>query len=421
MARKSRKQLQSGSLIGQGQPAGRSPATGLPQPKRLLGPVKRADFLCVGFILLVTLGFFFRGFVDPKKIIREDAAYAYQPFYTFVADEITHGRFPHWNPYVSFGVPFHAGLHGAVMYPLRLPLNWLSYPSGYIVTLCVHFFLLGTITYAFMRVTLRCGPLPALIGALSFSFGGFALGRVTHPNWIQSYPWLILTIFLIAQAIERSSWACAVAAGIPLALMAFACGVHLLLVVMSGLVFWGLAETLLRLGRKVRRRGNSLAWAVWPAVAVSIALLLGVAIGMAQLWPGMYQTARSLRSEASWKFITEFCSHPLRAPFRLIVPFFYGNYRLGYWGDNNFHGQCYYAGLAPLFAAILAILFCWRNRWVPRLVVMILIAGLVAAGRYLPVYRLLFDYLPFFNRLRNPARFFMWVQFGIACLGAIGL
>ncbi|MHC4294415.1 MAG: hypothetical protein ACYSTL_02395, partial [Planctomycetota bacterium] len=387
--------------------------------KRLLG-IRRADWLCVGLLLVITLAFFWKGFIDPEGMIREDAASQYQPYYTFVADEITSGRFPHWNPYISCGVPFHAALQGAVLYPLRLPLNWVSYTLGYVLTIWVHFFLTGLFTYLFIRVTLKCGPLAALFGAVSFAFGGFTLGHITHPNWIQAFPWLILSVFLLSQGIERSGWIWAVAAGIPVSLMALACGVHLLLVLWVGLGIWGLGETIVRIIRKLRGDPHSPLWVCFPLVMIAVALLLGTALSAAQLWPAYYQTIRSLRTESSWEFITEFSSHPLRAPLRLVVPFYYGNYRLGYWGENNFHGHCFYAGIAPLFAAILAFPLCWKNKWVPRLGVFILVVAAIAAGRFLPVYRLFYEYFPMFDKMRNPSRFFGLVQFAIACLGAIG-
>ena len=105
----------------------------------------------------------------------------------------------------------------------------------------------------------------------------------------------------------------------------------------------------------------------------------------------------------------------------MVAPFYYGNYRLGYWGENNFHGHSFYAGIVPLFAAILAIPLCWKNRWVPRLVIFILVLAVIAAGRFLPVYHLLYKYVPLFDSMRNPSRFFGLVQFAIALLGAIAL
>ena len=388
---------------------------------RSIWGVSRADWICIGILLILTLGFFWKGLIDPKEIIKEDASSQYQPYYTFVADEITSGRFPHWNPYISCGVPFHAALQGAVLYPLRLPLNWVSFPVGYLLTVLVHFFLAGVFMHAFCRITLKCSALPSLIAGVSFAFGGFTLGHITHPNWIQAYPWMILTIFLICQSMEKSSLVWAVSAAIPIALIALACAVHILMVLGMGLGIWAIGETIIRIVRRIRGERRSLLWIAHPMLALAIAVLLGSAMAMAQLLPGMFQSARSLRTEVDWEFITAICSHPARAALRLIVPFYYGNYRIGYWGEVNFHALCFYAGIVPLTAAIIAVGLCWKNPLVRRLVVFVIIIAAIAAGRFLPFYRLLYDYVPFCNSLRNPSRFFILVQFAITCLGAIGL
>ncbi|NQU74906.1 MAG: YfhO family protein [Planctomycetes bacterium] len=392
-----------------------------PDRRRSIWGIRRADWVCVGILLLLTCGFFWKGFLDPKTIVREDATYAYQPLYMYAAEEITQGRFPHWNPYVSCGVPFHAGAQGAVLYPLRLPLAWVDYCLGYFLTVLLHFFLIGAFTYLFMRVTLRCGPIPSLIGAISFSFGGFTLGHVTHPNWIQGYPWIVLTVFFISQAISRSSWRFAFAASIPIALLTLACAVHLLLVLVVGLGIWAVGETIVMAVGRLRSPRGSIPAIFWPASAIGIACVLGGAIAMVQLGPALCQSARSLRTGVGWDFITEICQHPGRTALRMVVPFYYGNYRVGYWGEPNFHELGFYAGLVPLLAAIVAVPLAWRNRWVPRLTVFIVIVAVIAAGRFLPVYRILYDHLPMFKSMRNPARFFGLVQFAIACLGAIGL
>ena len=386
-----------------------------------LWSIPRPDWACLGILLVVTLGFFWKGFVDPGEMIREDAAYFYQPAYTYATQEISSGRFPHWNPYVSSGGPFHAEAQSAALYPFRLMLGGFSYPVGYALMLWIHFFLTGAFAYLFIRVTLRCGAVPSLIGAVSVSFGGFALSHVTHPNWVQAYPWVVLTVFLLAEAMRRSSWTFAVSAAVPVSLVLLACAVHLLLVMTVGLGVWAAGETIARIIAGIRGRSKSLLRILEPGAMIAVALVLAGAIGMVQLWPTLAQTERSLRTGSEWKFITEFCSHPLRASFRMVVPFYYGNYRLGYWGENNFHGQCFYAGIVPLFAAVMAVVLCWRNPWVRRLLIFIAIVATIAAGRFLPFYRILYDRVPMFAKLRNPARFFYWVQFAVACLGAIAL
>jgi len=383
--------------------------------------MNRTDWICVGVLMAVTLTIFWQGWYDPADMVREDAAYLLQPYYQFAADEVRSGRFPHWNPYAMCGLPFHAVLQGAVLYPLRWPLFWLSWPVGYALSLWVHYFLAGALMFLFIRLTFRCRPLPALIGAMSFAFGGFTLGHLTHPNYYLSYPWFVLTILLLTQAVERRRWTWAIAAGLPVALMGLAGSVHLLLILGFGLGVWSVGEPTAAIARRLRSGKPGWRDALRPAAVTGIALALGGLLAAVQILPAHLQMTLSTRTETDYRFITEISAHPIRTLIRLVVPFYWGNYRLGYWGENLFHEQCFYTGIVPLIAAVVAVAVCPRDRWVIRLIVLCAVTVAVAAGRYLPFYWVLYHLVPMFNRLRDPARLLWWLQFGIACLAAIGL
>jgi hypothetical protein len=383
--------------------------------------ISRSDWVCAGVLLAVTLAIFWQGWYDPAGMLHEDAAYLLQPYYQFAADEVRAGRFPHWNPFAMCGLPFHETLQGAVLYPLRWPVFWLSYQDGYALMLWVHYFLAALFTFIFMRATLRCRPVPALIGSISFAFGGFTLGHLTHPNYFLSYPWFVLTILLLSQAVERRRWSWAIAAGLPVGLMGLAGSVHLLLILGFGLGVWSLGELVAAIVGRVRSGSWSPKEALRPALVSAVAFSLGGALAAAQILPAQLQMGLSTRTETTYEFITDISAHPLRTLIRLVVPFYWGNYRLWYWGENLFHEQCFYAGIIPLIAAVTTVVVWPRNRWVMRMAALCIITFVVAAGRYLPVFWLLYRFVPMFDRLRDPARLLWWFQFGIACLAAIGL
>jgi len=385
------------------------------------GRITRADWVSIGALLVVTIGIFWQGLFDRVGMIREDAAYQYQCFYEFAGAEVRQGRFPHWNPFSTCGIPFHATLMGALLYPLRWPLFWMSWPWAYPLSLWVHYFLTGVFTYAFIRIRLRCGPVPSLIGAISFAFGGFTMGHLTHPNYFQGYPWCVLTILLVTQAVERRDWVWAVAASIPVGLMGMIGAVHLLLILAFGMGVWALGEVVAGVIARIRSGRTDLRNAFWPMWANAIAFPLGAALSAAQLLPAFQQMGLSTRTETGWDFVTEISAHPLRVVVRLVAPFYWGNYRLGYWGENSFHEHAFYTGLVTLSAAVLAVVLHRRDRWVIRLAVLCAVAAVVAAGRYLPVFWVLYRFVPMFDRLRDPARLLWLLQFGVACLAAIGL
>ena len=432
--------------------------------------VAPADWGCVGLLVLLTCAFFWKGIIDPAGMTREDAAYQYQPWYTFVADEMKAGRMPHWSPYAGMGIPFHSTLAGAALDPFRWHQIGMDYADGYVLSVIFHFGLAAIFTYVFLRVTLRCGPLASLVGAISFGFGGYTFGHVTHPNFYLAFPWFVLAVFFFSRAVERSSWSWAVATAIPVALIGLGGSPHLLLILAYGLGLWGAGETILRAIRRRTWHGRpghesqgrpapaheldsrklhgrdarathgqaqrapdgdahatlaagpgKIGPVVLPLAAVFVACALGGLIAAAQLWPAQLQSKLSTRSGATYEEITEICAGPARSLLRMAVPYYYGNYRLGYWGEDNFHEHSFYPGLAVLVAAVAAVALCWKNRWVPRIVLFAVVVYVTAAGRYLPFYWVLYKLLPGFDSLRNPVRFMIWVQLGIAALAAIGI
>ena len=383
--------------------------------------ISRADWICVGVLLVVTLGMFWQGFFDRVELIREDAAYVFQCYYEFAADEVRAGRFPHWNPYGLCGLPFHNGLQGALLYPLRWPLFWMSYPVGMTLSLWTHFFLTGVFTFVFIRRTLRCGSVPALIGALSMTFGGFAMGHASHPSRFQAYPWFVLSILLLSEARERSRWRWAVAAAIPVGLTTLTGDGNLPVILAFGLALWAVAEAGIILVGKIRGSGATARDVLWFPAAITVALVLGGALGMAQIYPALYQTTLSIRADADWAFITKLSAHPLRSVVLFVAPFYWGNDRLGYWGDDRFIDPCFYAGIVPLVFAAVAVIVFPRDRWVARLAGLCLITAALGAGKFLPFYGVLYKLVPLFDQIRGPCRLFVWVDFGVACLAAIGL
>jgi hypothetical protein len=115
------------------------------------------------------------------------------------------------------------------------------------------------------------------------------------------------------------------------------------------------------------------------------------------------------------------CAHPVRNSLQLVAPFYYGNDRLGYWGEYNYHDMAHYVGAVILLAAVIGLLKLGTDRYLWFLVVLAVVGFLIGAGKYLPVYRWLYDVLPGFSQLRNPTRIFWCTDIALACLAALGI
>ena len=59
----------------------------------------------------------------------------------------------------------------------------------------------------------------ALVAALAFSFGGSAASRIQHVGQVESLVFLPLALWMLARALERSSWRAGAGAGVFAALI----------------------------------------------------------------------------------------------------------------------------------------------------------------------------------------------------------
>lgn len=383
-------------------------------------PERREDIGAVVFLLVVTLSFFWQGLIQPAEMIREDAAYYYQPYYVFAADEVRAGRLPAWNPYLNLGVPYHASLQASLFYPLRWPVFFCDYVAGYVYIVWLHYWLTGVMAYALIRVALGVRPLAGLLGAMSIAFGGFAMGHLSHLTYVMAYPWFLGVVLCVWLAVRRASWQWMVWAGLCLGLMMLIGAVHLLLVL--GVLLWTFAAY------------HTIIAAVWPepsrrwwlailrpGLTVGGALTIGLLIGMVQFLPAFELTRRSVRREVSWEYVNMACAHPVNNSLQLVVPFYFGNHRLGYYGEYNYHGMAHFAGVVMLVAAAVGLVSLGRDRYLWFLVPLAVAGFLIGAGWHLPVYRVLYDYVPGFGQLRNPTRVFWCTDIALACLGAVGI
>jgi hypothetical protein len=94
----------------------------------------------------------------------------------------------------------------------------------------------------------------------------------------------------------------------------------------------------------------------------------------------------------------------------------------GYWGHMPFTSTTDYLGVVAVFFALLGIAYGWKRTEVKILVALLIFSLLMAFGRHFPVlYRLFFEWAPFFNKFRVPTMIVVLVMFCNAALAGVGL
>lgn len=104
-----------------------------------------------------------------------------------------------------------------------------------------------------------------------------------------------------------------------------------------------------------------------------------------------------------------------------ILPSFYGFGGQTYWGTMPFTDYPHYMGILVFLLAIYAIAVR-RGPLEIFFAIIIALALLISFGKNFPlVYRLFYDYMPFFNKFRVPVMILVVVQMGFAILAGLAL
>ncbi len=266
--------------------------------------------------------------------------------------------------------------------------------------------------------------LPALFGALAFTFSGFNLLHLFHVNAIAvvaHIPWLLLAIDYLVRGETRRQTAWAWTA------IAMLTGSQVLLGYPQYVWFSLLAEIavagyLLTVGgsqashRDIQNSNSQLRRRVLPlASAKAVGLLLG---GL-QLLPTYDALQHSVRHVADVGFAESYSLHPLNL-IQLIAPYLFETRVVG----QNTHALGLYAGAVPLM--LIVYLICQRKR-LGRLKPIAIVAACcsvlalwIAFGRYGYLYRVQ-TWLPIVGSFRAPCRMILLFHLSTAVLSAIAI
>ncbi|MFQ3535863.1 MAG: YfhO family protein [Aggregatilineales bacterium] len=172
--------------------------------------------------------------LDQLSFAEGDFSGQFVAFAHYQAQRLGRGEVPLWNPYNLGGHPFLADTQSAVFYPLRLlsiailNLSGGSTPQRMYAALqaeaAAHALIGSLLMYAFCRALIESAySVPAaLIGAITFAYGGFLTGYPPLQLAIlEAAIWAplgLLGILRATQAAERIRWGWFVVSGVALGL-----------------------------------------------------------------------------------------------------------------------------------------------------------------------------------------------------------
>jgi hypothetical protein len=343
-----------------------------------------------------------------------DAASQFYPQFAFLARSFATGQSPFWTPNIFAGWPQIADPQSLIFSPLHVVAALLApSPSPRLFDALVFVLLYagGTGVILFFRDR-KWHVGGAVMAALAFSFGGSAASRLQHVGQVESLIFFPLSLWMLARALERSSWRAGAGAGVFAAMTVLGRDQVSLVAfyVLSGFVVWHWACGPGRLARVAASVKPLLAGAIAGALIVTVPVALTALLAV-----------HSNRPEIGYAFAGGGSLHPANL-LMLVFPDLFGasSFDRDLWGPPGFAwhdafgptglfvaqntGQVYLGALAAVtvlgFGVVRGLLWTREIRFFSAAMVLVL---LYALGKYTPAFHLMYDVVPGVPLFRRPA------------------
>ncbi|MCK5802097.1 MAG: hypothetical protein KAI66_04660 [Lentisphaeria bacterium] len=333
-------------------------------------------------------------------------------------------RLPQFDPSVLCGTPLLANITAGVLYPLNILLLVGSERWAFHLFVIAHTVGAAVAMRAFLRRGLGVSGPACVVGAAAYAVSGYVRCSLDH-LYFQSALWAPLFFLGLLGCVRsreggrrfvRNWWLAAGALSIWIysgnfqqALDASVFGIGLV-------VFWGWRHRGVSPGAWLAKRSIVNILSVFPAAALFSA---------PQLLPTYLASVGSVRSAGvAFSEATQLSFFPLRLMEYLCPGMLGAGMDYGWMVTRHYGGD--FPWVATLFIGlplILAVPSAVANRGIVRrwLMVVGVVSLLLAVGRWTPLYRFAYTFVPGFSAFRHPAKYLFWVHFVLISLGTVGL
>ncbi len=328
----------------------------------------------------------------------------FYPRHSFAGTALRNGEIPLWDSHQIAGLPFLATYQGGVLYPPNLLYAIL--PTGLAMGLIglLHVVAAGVFAFLLSR-QFEYGRLASWLAGLIFMVGGSTLSLSSHPNALNSVPWLPAALYCTARLGRDGGvrWALLLGGTIALQFLAgreftFVMTVHTVaLYVVFQLVWMWRDGASLRLG--CRHLTYLALGALVTAGLVAAQALPTLALSMAsgRTTAGISGDFVELYGPTSPAFLVANLLHPLRGALRRE-----------------------YFGWIPLICFVVGFRLWGRDRAAVFASLLSLLALVLCLGSQTPVYAA-YRALPLGAIFRLPDRFIFLLSLGVSLVAAGGL
>ncbi|MBZ0192568.1 MAG: YfhO family protein [Candidatus Kuenenia stuttgartiensis] len=397
------------------------------------------DWYAILLLFLLTLAYFHKVVIpfDTSILSDQNTDTRHQLFYWryFGFDTLAKGTLPLWNPYIYSGSPFVGGIQSALFYPLNL--IFLLFPINVAInySIILHVFLSGVFTYLYMKYLRFSGaerqgasPLKSreagglsrtscIISAIIFMFCAPQIFHVYpgHLPNLCTMIWLPL-ILLFSELFIRTrnllyalaggvAVACNILAGHPQYFFYTAIAVSLYFIVRILQEFAG------------HKNGR---WAGYSFAGIFVIYTTGALLSSIQLLPAFEMVKHSTRQTLTYEWVGQFSFLPENF-ITLFIPDFFGDlFNAPYWGRCYLWEMSLYLGIPSLMLCSIAA-FNFKSKYTRIFLIIALITTILALGKFIPIFKVLYAVVPGFNMFRGNSKFIFIVAFSLSVLAGFGM
>ncbi|MGB3074346.1 MAG: hypothetical protein WBB36_03445, partial [Chitinophagales bacterium] len=371
----------------------------------------RASIIACVFIFILPFFVYWPMWLLPQAMAYDMADY-FLPYRYFIGECLQQYQFPWWNPYSGMGVPMGADPQSGVFYPI----TWLTgYFLGYdFLTINIeylfHLVIAGLGMFALLR-GLKYPVFICLLLAWSYQFCGFFVNNAQHYSWVISAAWLPFIFHFYRKTFLSGNYTDAIKTA--LTLFMFTTGgypaflIILLYLIGSHYLFF-LIRNLQQQNKK--QIFQMLRWSVTM-------LVIYLVISAPYIFSFLQGIPLMTRGDALIKEQTAFRAFTPQSAVTFLLPSVPLGRNLDF--DTDISMANAYIGLFALIYFLTGIIL--TRKILIRIVAFLSMVFLfIAFGDAIPVWPYLFDYLPFFDHIRFPAAFRLFVIIGFIIVAAEG-
>ncbi len=349
--------------------------------------------------------------------VGRDTFRVYYPLRKILAERLSAGEFPEWNPYSNFGEPFVPELFSSVFHPSTLLYLLMPLTPALAVNVLLCFPLAVTGTFLCARL-LKLGRLPSLFAGVTFAFSGYLVGITNNLSYLIAAASMPLVLWAAEVSLRRATAGRVTLAVLGLASVLFTGDVQTFLVTCTAVLMLSLVAPL--------REGSTRLQRVLKAGGI-----LGVTalVAAVQLLPAWYTRQEARQGHETIAIAQMFAFNPLR-----LLEFFFGpafvfpeggvNARVGV-GLDTVRQSVWSNGsdLGPLVAVFgfAALVAARRRLFAGALAFAAAVAFALSLGPLTPLYRWAFDHVPIWNALRYPEKLLPFWLFPLSLGAAFAL